>query len=71
MRTLKVGDEVMWCGGFGIDPPQRAKVTGIELCELGEKYGDPVEEVEWSKHDRIVVDLDNGHWARGHQIRPI
>jgi hypothetical protein len=71
MRTLKVGDEVIWRGGFGIDPPQRVKVTGIEICELGEKYGDPVEEVEWSKRDRIVVDLENGRWAKGHQISPI
>ena len=71
MKTLKVGDEVMWRGGFGSDAPRKAKVVGIELCRAGEKYGEPRESVDWSKKDRIVVDLDNGHWAKGHQIDPI
>jgi hypothetical protein len=71
MKTLKVGDEVMWRGGFGSEPPRKAKVIGIELCRAGEKYGEPRESVDWSKKDRIVVDLDNGHWAKGHQIDPI
>ena len=70
-KTLKVGDEVMWRGGFGSDAPKRAKVENIELCAPGEKYGEHREEVEWSKRDRIVVDLDNGHWAKGHQISPL
>ena len=63
MKTLKVGDEVMWRGGFGSDAPRKAKVVGIELCRSGEKYGEPRESVDSSKKDRIVVDLDNGHWA--------
>ncbi len=69
--TLKVGDQVMWRGGFGGDAPLKAKVTGIELCKAGEKYGESVDQVFWKNKDRIVVDLDNDHWARGHQISPI
>lgn len=71
MSTLRVGDEVMWRGGFGSDAPCKAKVTGIEVCPAGEKYGSPRESVEWSKIHSVVVDLDNGHWAMGHQISKI
>ena len=69
--TLKVGDEVMWRGGFGGDTPKKAKVISIEICQGGSKYGKSVDQVFWKYQDKIVVDLDNGHWARGHQISPI
>jgi hypothetical protein len=68
MEYLKVGDEVMWRGGFGSEPPRKAKVIGLEVCPAGEKYGTPSESVEWSKIHSVVVDLDNGHWAKGSQI---
>jgi hypothetical protein len=71
MEYLKVGDEVMWRGGFGSEPPCKAKVIGLEVCPAGEKYGTPRESVEWSKIHSVVVDLDNGHWAKGHQISRI
>jgi hypothetical protein len=69
-KVLKIGDEVIWKGGFGMDKSKTAKVTGIEVTNGG-KYGDPVDEVKWSKvRDReVVVDLDNGHWAYGSQIK--
>jgi hypothetical protein len=71
-KILKVGDEVMWRGSFGNDAPKKARVEGIEVCPSGSKYGDQVEEVEWSKCGRnVVVDLDNGTWAYGTQIKPI
>jgi hypothetical protein len=68
---LKIGDKVMWRGGFGNDAPKEAVVESIELCKAGEKYGNSVDEVSWDKKNRIVVDLNNGHWARGSQISPI
>jgi hypothetical protein len=69
-KVLKIGDEVIWKGGFGMDKPKVAKVEGIELTRGG-KYGDPVDEIEWSEvYDRnVCVDLDNGHWAYGSQIK--
>jgi hypothetical protein len=71
-KVLNVGDKVMWRGGFGGDAPKEATITGIELCEYPDgKYGMSVTQVDWSKQDRIVVDLDNGQWARGHQISPM
>ena len=70
-NILKIGDKVMWRGGFGTEAPKEAVVESIEICEEGGKYGEPVDEVSWAKKNRIVVDLDNGHWARGSQISPI
>lgn len=69
--VLKVGDSVMWRGGFGRDKAQQAVVKTIELCEDGEKYGTPVDEVDTNLLHRVVVDLDNGHWAYGDQITRI
>ena len=61
----------MWRGGFGRDKAQQAVVKTIELCEDGEKYGTPVDEVDTNLLHRVVVDLDNGHWAYGDQITRI
>ena len=71
MANLKIGDKVMWRGAFGTEPSKEAVVTGIELCKSGEKYGESRSSVDWKDKDRIVVDLDNGHWAKGHQLSPI
>ena len=68
MEKLKIGDEVMWRPGFGHEEPMPAKITGIELIARGEKYGQPVESVDWAIVNSVVVDLDTGHWAYGHQI---
>ncbi len=71
MSKLKIGDTVKWRGGFGSEAPVLAKVEGIEITNGG-KYGDPVDEVDWSKvRDRnVTVDLNNGHWAYASQIKP-
>ena len=70
MSTLKIGDEVIWRGSWGKDAPQLAKVEEIEITKGG-KYGNPVDEVEWSEvYERnLVVTLDNGHWAYASQIK--
>ena len=67
--VLKIGDTVRWAGAFGSQNAKDAKITGIELTRGG-KYGDPVDEIEWSEvYDRnVCVDLDNGHWAYASQI---
>ena len=68
--TLKIGDTVLWRGGFGSEPARLAVVEGIEITNGG-KYGDSVDEVPWSEvYDRnVTVDLENGHWAYAEQIR--
>ena len=70
---LKVGDTVNWRGSFGSAPAQPAKVTGIEWCAVGRKEGRPISSIQWDKVDsrRVVVDLDNGHWAYGTQLSEI
>jgi len=70
MAKLKVGDTVLWRGGFGSNQSKLAKVTGIEKCKPGSKYGNQVNEVDWNtvKNGNVTIDLDNGHWAHGHQI---
>lgn len=70
MSKLKVGDKVWWRGGFGKDP---AKVATIEEIEItgGYKYGDQVDEVDWSEvYDRnVVVSFsDHPNWAYASQI---
>lgn len=68
--VLKIGDTVLWRGGFGSEPAKLAVVEEIEITG-GYKYGDSVDEVPWSKvYDRnVVVSLENGHWAYAEQIR--
>ena len=70
---LKVGDKVWWKGGYGSEPRRLATVAGIEITG-GYKYGEPVDEVDWSEvYDRnVTVDIDTdedeGYWAYAEQI---
>ena len=68
---LYVGDVVLWSGGWGSDPEQKAKVNTITVVEPGTKYGDDVETLHWNfVRDRdCILDLDNGHWCWGFQVR--
>ena len=71
-KTLNLGDQVSWRGGFGCDNARIATVIGIEVTN-GEKYGDDVEEVLWEEvyGRNVVIDLDNSHWAYADQIKQI
>ena len=69
--SYKVGDQVMWRGGFGGDVPKPATIQGIELVNNGNKEDtEPVDEVtdEQMNGRNVIVDLTNGHWAWGNQI---
>ena len=72
-QKLIVGDIVNWRGRFGKADALPAKVIKIERVALGEKYGESVTEMDWKEvqNGRAVVDLDNGHFARGNQLSPI
>jgi hypothetical protein len=66
---LTVGDIVLWRGGFGQDPAREAVVEGIELVEVGEKYGTPVQTAPWSLlYGRHAVISFGNHWAYAEQI---
>ncbi len=70
---LNVGDTVLWKGGWGKDPEKEVVVERIEVnCNW--KQGNKVDSVAWSeiKDSRaVVVDLSNGKWAYGNQIKKI
>ena len=61
-RTLiKIGTKVDTRWG-------EAKITGIELCKDGEKYGIGMDKIFVEDKDRCTFDLDNGHWSYGYQL---
>jgi hypothetical protein len=70
---LRIGDTVMWRGGFGTAPARPTKVTDIEVCDPGFKEGTPVDEIPWSevRGRRVVVSTAAGPWAYGEQISRI
>ena len=69
MDDLRVGDTVLWRGGFGRDPAREAVVEGIELAEVGEKYGTPVQTAPWSRlTGRHAVISFGNYWAYAEQI---
>ena len=69
--VLKIGDTVLWRGGFGSEPAKLAVIEEIEITG-GYKYGDQVDEVPWSEvygRNVVVSFSDNDHWAYAEQIR--
>ena len=70
---LKIGDKVKWKGAWGAEPSKLVKITDIDICEIGEKNGRTVQKVLWDKVDsrKVVVSLDNGHWAYGFQLSKV
>lgn len=73
--TLTVGDMVLWRGGFGSKPAERVRVLRIEKECAGGKTGTEVQSVPWTEVHagngrNVVVDLEGGYWAHGHQLKP-
>jgi len=70
---LTLGATVWVRGNFGEDAPHRDIVRGLQVTRgRREKYGRTVESVSWDvvRQNRVVVDLESGHWAYGEQITP-
>jgi hypothetical protein len=70
-RTTKMERQYIMIGTKVNSNHGEAKVTGIELCKNGEKYGIDMPKVFVEDKDRCTFDLDNGHWAYGYQVDPI
>jgi len=69
--TVRVGDKVIWRGGFGGEAPRVVTVTGLDITEYPrEKYGESVEKADWElvKDNRVLFSLDTGNWAYSEQI---
>ena len=58
-KFIKIGTKVNTQWG-------EAKVTGIELCENGEKYGIDIDKIFVADKNRCTFDMDNGHWSYGY-----
>jgi hypothetical protein len=73
MSRLKLKDKVIWRGAWGTQAPKEVIVKGISLCTVGSKYGKDVKSVDWKTVEagKVVVSLDNNHWAYGHQLTEI
>lgn len=69
---LRINSVVWWRGAWGGDIPKLAQVKFITLTNGYEKEGVDVNCVPWELCDdrRVIVDLNNGHWAYGFQVRP-
>lgn len=65
---LKVGSKVKYRRGFSSIVPVEATITDMDYVQPGEKYGTPVQEVEWDDRDHIVCTMSDGSWAYGEQI---
>ena len=68
---VKIGDTVKWHGGFGMDAPRSAVVSGLTITDYPrDKYGIEADEVDSSliEQNRVCFDLENGHWAYSDQI---
>lgn len=46
-------------------------IVNIEICEPGEKYGDPVGECDTDAHENGVISMDNKHWCYFNQIKSV
>jgi len=72
ITKVKVGDTVLWAGGFGSEPYKPAVVERMDVTEHPRcKYGEEVDEVdvELVKANRVLFTLENGHWAYSEQIK--
>lgn len=65
--TIKTNDTVIYTPWSG--PRATAKVLGIERCEPGERYGEPVDSVTGADVEDATLELDNGHWCYGSQVK--
>ncbi len=70
---LYPGDIVLWSGGWGHEPPKKAKVETITVVEPGTKYGDDVGSLHWNfvRNRECILGLDNKHWCWGFQITKV
>ena len=66
---LRIGDKVLWRGGFGQDQPKLATVIAIEK-DCVAKSGTKVNSIPWDEVNTrgVIVDLDNSHWCYGTSV---
>lgn len=71
ISIVKVGTKVGYRGSWGEGEYATASVVEIEECEIGEKYGTPVDSTPTENVENCTFVLDDGHWCYGWQITKI
>lgn len=68
MNVLKIGDKVLYSGGWGSKEPKEATV--LRIWKSASNYpskGNQVNQISLND-ENFRVDLDSGQWAYGWQI---
>lgn len=67
MRMLNVGDVISY-RPYGNMMAIADKVTSIEICKPGMKYGREVTSCDLDKHSNVVITVSNNHWCYKDQL---
>ena len=68
---IKIGDTIRYRGGFGLDRPSEAIITGLTVTDYPrDKYGAEVPVVTRNQvlENRVVFSLSNNHWCYSEQV---
>jgi hypothetical protein len=71
MRKFRVGDEIVYRPSWGSGVETVVRIESMEVTRYPrEKYGHPADEVDVGlvEENRVVMTLDNGHWAYSDQV---
>lgn len=71
MKTIKINDIITYRPSFGMGARTSTKVIGLSVTEYPrDKNGKEVREVdiELVKQNKVLFDLEDGHWAYSDQI---
>ena len=69
LAKLCVGDQVVYRDSYSANNEPMTVVALEQTHEPGSKYGEEAESVLWDS--TFIADLDTGHFAYAHQIRPL
>lgn len=67
--VITIGTEIMYHTYSG--PSTRAKVTNIQICKVGEKWGREVSKCDYKRHRNGTVCLSDDHWCYFDQIERV
>lgn len=67
-NVLKNGSKVIYRGQWGKLAPKETTIIGIEYCENGSAYGEPISAVTKENYLKCTFDLSDGSWCYGFQI---
>ena len=69
MKQVKVGDEVLYVPYNGSQ--KTAIVMKIEICRIGEKYGNSVNSCDIDQHSNGTITLSDHHWCYFDQVKQV